>query len=428
MNLKFAFLTLIICAPIQAIEYVYPVAAVHRDNQLKIYVNYQSSNAHGSELLLWEWDPVTKIASPAVIPAYTPTDVKVMAAGISFIDKGKIFVKSFNKRSPKSILFYEPVDDIVSVNWISQDAFYFMGKQGNTYGIFHGTSRGTLFPLAHNDACDFLYPQKLDNQLFCIRRHDEQYTLMNCSYPQSLLEPSAQVDGHSYQEEVDALLQQTRSAMAPLIRGEQMRELIDLPAHAAFLNMMENQGFIISHPIEVENDQKLVTFGYWHLYRMHDGSWEKEQLFDFTLPRTLILRSHNSEEGAQEQKGIDLYESLVPLLPRYMNDTIYYVDASQSRNDSEPVATIYHYDLKTKRRYPIDARPVSTEALSFAPLRVNEFLFYGGRIRSEDLGTGNCKPAAWINKEGLLCLDLPVVVDTALVQEQLKKKLAEIQD
>ncbi len=421
MNFRTTFLTLMLCAPAHAIEYVYPVAAVHHDGAIKIYVNYQNSNENGSELLLWEWDPVTKVASPAVIPAYTPTDVKIMSSGISFIDKGKIFVKSFNKRSPKSIQFYEPVDDIVSISWNNQDSFYFMGKLGTTYGIFHGTSRGALYPIAHNEISDYLYPQRMGDQLFSIKRTHERYTLVCCQYPQILM-PS---ESRSYQEQVDELLQQTDAEMVPLVPSEQMQELLELPAHAAFLTMLENEGFVISHPIEIENDQTLVSFGYWHLYRTHEGTWEKEQLFDFTLPKSLIVRSQ-TPEGNGKEKGNDLYESLAPLLPRYVKDTVYFVDASQSRDGSEPVATIYHYDLKTKRRYPIAARPVSTETLSFAPLRVNEFLFYGGRIRSEDLGTGNSKPAAWINKEGLLCLDLPVVVDTTLGEETVQKLLAHV--
>lgn len=410
MTVQRIFLTLLICAPLQAVEYVYPVAALQRNNELKIYVEYQSSNEKGSELLLFEWDPATKIATPAVIPAYTPTDVKEMPLGISFIDKGKIFVKSFNKRSPKSILFYEPVDDIVSINWIDQECFYFMGKQGDRYGIFHGTAHGSLYPIIHNDQSDYLYPQKVGEQLFFIKRMGEQYSLMNCAYPSLRADESANANESNYQEQVDALLKQTRSAMTPLISEDQVCELMALPPHAAFLTMNSaNEGFMVSHPTEIEADQEMINFGYWHLFTNQDGSWDKEQLFEFMLPRSLIVPL---SAGEQENRGKSLLESLVPLLPRSTKGVVYYVDAGQTRYKGDPTVSIYRYDLKTRGRHPIVAQTISNEELSFAPLRVNEFLFYGGRIRSEDLGTGNSKPAAWINKDGLLCLDLPVVVDT----------------
>ncbi len=421
ISLHRIFLTLIICAPLHAVEYVYPVVAMQRNNELKIYVEYQSSNEKGCELLLFEWDPATKIATPAVIPAYTPTDVKEMPLGISFIDKGKIFVKSFNKRSPKSILFYEPVDDIVSINWIDQDRFYFMGKQGDHYGIFHGTARGGLYPIIHNDQNDYLYPQKIEDQLFFIKRSAEQYTLMSCAYPAVSFDQSADAPAYNYQEQVDALLKQTRSAMAPLISEDKFHELMALPPHAAFLTMNSAQeGFMVSHPSEIETDQEMVSFGYWHLFINPDGSWDKEQLFEFVLPRSLIVPLST---GENENRSKNLLESLVPLLPRSLNGVIYYVDASQTRQlaihpgPAEESLSIYRYDLKTHKRSPIAAQTISHEELSFAPLRVNEFIFYGGRIRSEDLGTGNSKPAAWINKDGLLCLDLPVVVDTSFKLE-----------
>ena len=118
-----------------------------------------------------------------VIPAYTPAAVKVLphtddqSGGVGFVNKGRVLVKSFSKRSPKSISFYEPIDDMALVEWIDQESFYFMGKEGGNFGIFYATVQGHLRSLLHQRV-DYLYPQKVGNSLFCITRSQGSYGIV----------------------------------------------------------------------------------------------------------------------------------------------------------------------------------------------------------------------------------------------------------
>jgi hypothetical protein len=392
-------LALCTVSSLQGAEYLYPVGWIRKSDCIKLYLNYQKTIGDTTELLLWEWDPVTKVAGSVVIPAYTPAAVKVLphtteqSGGIGFVDKGRVMVKSFSKRSPKSISFYEPIADMAFVEWIDQDSFYFMGKEGNNFGIFYATVKGALRSLLYRKGTDYLYPQKVGNSLFCITRHGDTFGILQSSFPNCMEENQNNVSAGNL------LLQKYHSATNyPLIKAEDTQEIINLGQQsAAFLTMVsETQGYYITHPTVIDRMQTSIVCDYYQITKT-ESEWLTRKILSLRVPTNMLIGS----------AGERLYESFLPLVPRISETAIYYASC-----DDHLKMNVYRYDLTTEAITQLSIH--QRGEIFFAPLQVNAMIFYGGSLLSEDLGTGNSLPAVWINQDGFLCADLPHVVDVPL--------------
>ncbi len=387
---------------VKAKEFLYPVAATIQNESVKIYLVYQKSVEH-LELLVW--DPVTKITTKGLLSTFTPGVFKILpdGSGFSFIDKGRILVKSFTKRSPKSVAFYAPIDDIGIIEWIDNSTFYFMAKEGQRYALFQANTQGDLHVLVGDKDTDYMYPQKINESLYFVKRtkiHDlYQYALTCIPYPTI---PSRSLIAESVQDQMAFFRKERQEQVTSLVKSEDIISVLDKGERpVAFLNMVSaTQGFYLEHPRSIEKNEECISFTYWQLDKT-EGEWTTKKLFTFNLP------THFFADG----DDFRLYESLLPFLPRHSmaGNIIHFMDCY----DTKFLKTgIFQYDINAdvlKRISPDLNSDIIGDAF-FSPLYVNSMIFYGGTLLPEDLGTGNRLPAIWINEDGLICVDLPAVM------------------
>jgi hypothetical protein len=402
--------SLLVFFPLKAQEFLYPVASINTDEGLRIYLIYQKSVEH-LELLLW--DPVTHITTPGMLPTFTPGDLQLIpGGGISFNDKGRIRVKSLNKRSPKSIVFDEPLDEVGSINWIDDKTFYFMAKTFNQHALFQSNLQGTVYPLVNEQGIDSLYPQKFGGSLFYIQRtQDKKYTIQSIQYPV-----------------IDDQKENDRSSSLADLSTKKL--LFDFGSQAvSFLYMTSGEkGYYLEHPTTISLDEKIVPFTYCAITKIDDGTWERKALFSFQLPAHYFISSGEFR----------LYESLLPLLPRHIqgDDRIFFTHC----DDLNTLKTkVYNYNTSNNpwafNYWPFSRKEIKGSLFSstvsmrcYSPKQKQEYemVFYGGEVEWLDdnkfsgFTSGAIKygllsfefpreasPLLWLNNEGLLCAYIP---------------------
>jgi hypothetical protein len=323
---------------LSAVEYVYPVAILNNGTAI-LYI-HQYSVTH---IELFEWNLRTDHKEQILWSAFNPAGLQLLPdnTGFSFIDNGRLRVKSFQKRSPKAIDFDEPIFAINALRWIDEHSCYCSAKSNDNFSLFELHDEGSLKCLVKENDKDCLYPQKVDSQLFYIERcvtHDYPnalyYHVMQCDYPDCDL----------------------NSEPATLIV-----DFFDTPI--AFLTMFSPQeGFVLEHGKIIDNQDPTTLFLYHHIIKEGD-TWYKNCLFSFNVPTNLLL------DGEQR-----LYESLLPLLPRIIDNKIYFVDCIK---DNNLILEPYFYDLLTKMSTKI-IMPAKKEGHCFVPMLCNSTLYCGG--------------------------------------------------
>ena len=114
------------------LQFLYPVAQIDNDNLL---ILHQKSF---DEIELWRWNKNETLALKELSSIFLPSFVQLLPNKLacSFIDRGRIKIKYFAKRTPRSIDMYEPISAISNMNWIDNEQFYFVGKHEGYFGIF----------------------------------------------------------------------------------------------------------------------------------------------------------------------------------------------------------------------------------------------------------------------------------------------------
>ena len=314
-----------------AYEYVYPIASLH-NGEIILYIHQESP----TNLKLFTWDTASNHKEQMLWSLFNPAGLLLLPdnSGFSFIDNGRLRIQHFQKRSPKTIDFDEPLFNINGLVWINEHMCYCSAQQSNNFALFQLSDDGLMQCLLAEDGKDCMYPQKINDCLFYIERsiiHDfpktMHYKIMN--YNEIIFD----FDG------------------IPII----------------FLTMISSkEGFVIEHPQTIDTNDQAILFTYYHIIKQ-DNTWHKNYLFHFHIPTNLLLKS--------EQQ---LYESLLPLLPRLIKDKIYFVDCSYN-NDFflEP----YFYDLLTKTMKKIILP--KKQGHYFVPLLCGERFYCGGTTFSQ---------------------------------------------
>ncbi|NBV40257.1 hypothetical protein EBR77_00250 [bacterium] len=278
------------CGIVQAEQFLYPVAALDPAGQELLVVHQKSLD----DIELWIWNAQTKYAYKGLLSAYMPAGIKMLPSGLgfSFIDQGRLRVKMFAKRSPRTIAMYEPIRNISEIHWISDDAFYFSAQEGDVFNIFSCSTLGELHRLTASECGDYLYPQKVGNELFCIFRNQDTFNIVVNNWTLSDFDSKSKV--------------------------VQSQKVLSLDNSAAYLHMISaEQGFYLEYPQVIDSQQETIEF-VCHQIKKCDGAWSDEMLFSFRIPCEYIL-------GTESKR---LYESVQPFLPNYTSqDLIVFVDA-----------------------------------------------------------------------------------------------------
>lgn len=289
-------------------EYLYPVAELDDENLL---VMHQKSI---DDLEILVWNRHQKIAFKELSSTFLPSCVQILPGKMaySFIDRGRIRIKFFQKRAPRAIDIYEPIHAIVSMNWISDEQFYFVGKHAEQYGLFlcdvsdRSTKVFFLSPL--HSTYDFMYPCKIHDTIFCITKDvNDRYGIAKLPwsprpYQQELQEFSMGIksEGFLYKRKFNQ---------------ERLDQLLKHEKPLCFL-MMENEqsGFVLELSTS-ERDLAFLDFTYCSVKCDNENNWSLKKLFEFHIPKKFLIGT-----GAQR-----VHESMYPFLPQHHDDNIFFV-------------------------------------------------------------------------------------------------------
>lgn len=396
---NFLFICCITSQKIYCSEYLYPVANVKIDGKDKIYVIHQKSINH---LELWLWDPVTKIATKGLLSSYTPAALKILPSlnGFSFIDDGRIRIKKFNKRSPKSIDLYQPLYNISQIYWIDEDNFYLSAIENDKFAIFHVNTDDVIFPILQDKNIDFLYPQKIGDKLFYIERktvkmengqESSSYKIFETIYPDFKKIINNKIEELKSGE----IIQSDSKSFDPGICIANLQE-----NSIAFLTMIdENQGYFLQHQNVICKHDKFVYFDCFEIKRENnikkeDNNWMVAKLFSFSIPSSLILDSSDS----------CLYESILPLIPKCNQKKLYFVDFEQDESSN----SVFYYDLNSNKIVKIyDSKKGNKDYTNivFLPIFAQKSLFLGGKVDYTENLCLNCPIKMWIGDDGSFYID-----------------------
>lgn len=327
MRLFYGFCILLYTFPITSIEYSYPVASLDDTTVLCIH---QTSLQNTQ---LFSYNIVTNHTEQILWSLFTPAGIQLLPhnKGFSFIDNGRLRIKVFSKRSPKTIDFDEPIFNIHGLYWIDEHSGYCSAYYNNHFSIFELHDDGKLVRLIHNDDRDCMYPQKINDWLFYIERkqkdHNNNYAIMQTLYKLDTTSKLVLNFGHN---------------------------------SVIFLQMVcETEGFVIEYQKDIDDESTKATFQYHRIWE-ENNSWHSQSLFSFEIPINLFLYDNDQR----------LFESILPLLPRIIDYKIYFVDCSDK--NLEP----HYYDMITKERCKIDLD--KQQGHIFVPIQCGSKLCFGG--------------------------------------------------
>ena len=380
MRWYICFFILICTFLAKPIEFIYPIASV--ENGKTILLIYQKSPTH---IELWFWNPKTNHIKQGLWSLFNPAGLQLLPdeSGFSFIDNGRIQIKEFYKRSPKSIECDEPLYQITVIHWIDDAMCYLSAKQQDWYAIFQVTMHGTVDCVAASQRGDYLYPQKIGDILFFIERskiksfsterpYDHyQYCIKSVPYPNIPIITDQDLDSPAQREEFvrQLLNEENEHIKLNFVTGDMILNFDNTPI--VFLTMIsKKEGFVVEHPQFIESKNEMITFAYHKISKYIPGdsrkNWCKERLFTFCIPSQLLITDSSDR----------LYESLLPLLPKKIGNIIFFVDSSHSTCNS---LDLFSYNLSTKK---INQKTYmnSSEEHCFVPLAVGNKLFIGGSL------------------------------------------------
>lgn len=322
-------------------EVIYPVAQL--DDNLLMMIHQKSYD--DLELLLW--DRHEGVAIRELTSMFIPSCIQLLPSkkAFSFIDRGRIRIKAFNKRAPRAIDIYEPIYAISSMQWITDEQFYFTGKNYDKLSIFlcDLSSRGAaIFSLTNYDNFDYMYPCKIDENLFCISRDLlKNYAIQKINWAPQIYDKRELVSSSISQQ-----------------------ILINHDKPLCFLHMEDAKTGFVLDCVEQELSAKLLSFS-CYAFQYVDMVWRLTKLFEFTIPSKFLV-------GTDEDR---MYETIAPFLPRYSQDWIYFV----SYDDLSENCTIQRYNRVSSfiEELTDTSRSVADLSHVFAPMIVKDTIYCG---------------------------------------------------
>jgi hypothetical protein len=276
-------------------EYFYPVAFYIEEDCILCLRQTSPSTTR-----LVKYNACSQVEEPVVCSLYNPAGIVLLPdnKGFSFIDNGRLRIKKFHKRSPKTIDFDEPFFNIHGLHWIDEYTGYCSAQNNSHFSLYHFDDEGTTTCLMKAPQTDCMYPEKIDDQLFYIERF-KQGACNEYGYAIKYADYDSRNVSH-------------------LMYDFDQKPII-------FLHMISSrEGFVLEHEKAIDSDEKIAHFFYHHLLKEGD-KWNDTILFSFAIPTKLFLYPNDDR----------LFESILPLLPKIRNNMIYFVDYSISTENLE---------------------------------------------------------------------------------------------
>lgn len=329
-------------------EFIYPVSKIDDNN---IFVVHQKS-VDDVELLLW--DVKSKVATKQLSSMFLPSDIKVLPSkqGFSFIDRGRLRIKRFQKRTPRTIDILEPISSILSIFWIDDNHFYFVGKHYRDYKVFLGDisdrSNPEIYQLDDNSSMDYLYPHKVGDTLFSIVKDRlQKYCLIMQEW---LPKP--------YEFKVEMARSGNRTSYQLLFESYEP---------LCFLHMVnEQQGFFLKCNImdKAINNEGFLKFSCYICYQQEDSTWQTGHLFSFKLPTQYLI-------GNSPKR---VHDSIHPFLPNYeKRGIIYFINYDETFEK----CSLYKYDIANKEITKCLKKCSADYVGCLSPFLLNDQVYHG---------------------------------------------------
>lgn len=392
------FLSIIVTPYVMAQEYLYPIASFDKNGQILTYLFYQKSLKH---IELWLWNSKTLEAQKALLSSYTPAGLRIIPdhSGFSFIDNGRIRIKDFAKRSPKSIDIYEPIYDIGVLEWIDGHCGYFSAQYQDRWMIFlFNRDSEEITCLAQSNHADYVYPTIKNNTLFFIERCNQKkdltgnvrnsYRIMSAplNLPETIQRQISFNSLENFDERVALIIEKQHQQVLTesIVADAQKTVLFDFGDQAIAFLTMENEsvGYVLTHDSILDKSATALSLHYYHLEKI-DNRWQKKDLFAFRVPLSLLLPDSAGR----------LYESLLPLLPKRFKDRIYFVDLHDAR------LSLYSYNYHSGTTQ-LEQANLHIEEYIFVPQQIGEALYSGGTIKNDG------PPHLYFGNTGEMCCQL----------------------
>lgn len=275
----------------------YPLDVVSHGNESRILVFDQQSL---QSTRLWLYNPHADTYGSGLLFTYCPTNITMLPSGegFSFVDRGRIRIKKFNRRSVLSLDIMEPIFNITQLQWINDELCYFSAKQNGRYRLFICNMDGELDIIAEDAEADLIYPSLVGDAMFYLSQDSSQkITLKRISL-------------------------EDRQSVTVLSLGR---------SNCAFLKMTSlSHGYICRMPFSTSLEDDLLAVEYCSI----DRECGLTKLFTFDVPVDQIFGTGTNR----------LVESIVPLLPRVSNDEIIYNTWTDGGME------LSAYDVGTKRQ------------------------------------------------------------------------------
>jgi hypothetical protein len=311
---------------LNSFEYFYPVGNLDHENFL---VLHQKSI---EDLELWMVNATLGICTKELSAFFLPSHVKLLPdkTGFSFIDRGSIRIKKFNKRAVQTLALEPATTSIISMDWIDQNQFYCTAQVGAKFALLVGSiqeGQAKLLPIAQAQTCDFLYPIPISHGWLCITKNSNNlYGICKIK-----------TDGH----EPEIIISSQESPLC-------------------FLHAGTDEKFYVLELINVQAHNQNCLLLCCCMFSSQNSSWEKTKLFEFRLAKKLLM-------GTDDQR---VFESIYPFLPRYFDDYIFFMDM---QNDQD-FCQIKSFNTQTKT---IKTLSEQQNQHIFSPVLIEHILYCG---------------------------------------------------
>jgi hypothetical protein len=330
----------------QATQYAYPVQSASSDDVY--YIKQKTLN----ELELWSLNRQGGQNKKCLDWRFIPAGFKLLpdGKGFSFIDAGRLRIKEFIKRSPRSVEFNTPLYSISEINWLNSKFCYFSAKQKNHYAIFYAdTKTGELACIYQDHDSECLSPKIIGDQIFFIKRNiiTRSCSIIIGKTPELNLKPG-----------LDYSFLETDKNINPQV-------ILDCNyQQAIYLNMLNSSlGFYIEHMPYINDKAEIIDFICYKIeFNPDQNKWASTKLFNFNVPKKYLFGDER------------LYESIMPFLPRAKKSRLYFSDIKQN-SAGQYHSSIFEFDLINLKNVEILKSP--SDLIFFAPLAVGKDLVYG---------------------------------------------------
>ncbi len=331
------------------IFFLYPIGTIFDEESEKIIVMYQNDY---QKLSVFLWDPITKKAYKALSQCYNPAGIIPLPdqKSFSFIENDCLRIKKISKRSPSTIHLYGPYD-ITIIHWIDTTTCYFEALEMNNHALFYATTDSQLSRITPlHSSCDYLYPAKIDSQMFCILRNRNPQKELLYSFVSFYCDTNKE----STNDQNELFL--FENTITPITLSMESAE-------RGYVLYYRQQNVLFSEDI--------ITFTY-SMLKKQEQKWYLCDLFNFQLPISLVTHQKESRSFGS------LYESIFPFLPKKIGNFIYFSSLSNINTHVD----LYAYDCLNVR---ITQCVAFKYDLIFSPCTTLNNIIYCGYSSKEEL-------------------------------------------